>query len=143
MDQVPAGAISLLSVDGVSHWSRSRSRTAAAPRHPSYQALWQTGTANPVRTSDHVTLREFWPTDVWRDQHSHSNGRYPIGFAVSSSQTELKFIGMHRSDHDFSDEELSALSAIQTLLVPALQFRSCLDLAASRLLSSAELDDAV
>jgi DNA-binding CsgD family transcriptional regulator len=114
--------------------------TATGPRHPSYQALWQTGTAYPVRTSDHVVLREFWPTDVWRVQHSPSNGRYPIGFAVSSSPTELKFIGMHRSDHDFSDEELSALAAIQTLLVPALQFRSGLDLAASRLLSSAELD---
>ena len=50
---------------------------------------------------------------------------------------------MHRSDHDFSDEELSALAAIQTLLVPAVQFRSCLDLAASRLLNSAELDGVV
>ena len=114
--------------------------TATGPRHPSYQALWQTGTAYPVRTSDHVVLREFWPTDVWRVQHSPSNGRYPIGFVVSSSPTELRFIGMHRSDHDFSDEELSALAAIQTLLVPALMFRSSLDLAASRLLSSAELD---
>ena len=70
---------------------------AVAPRHPAYRALWQTG--NPVRTSDHVRLREFGPTEVWRDQHSHFNGRYTIGFAVSSSPTELTFIGMHRSDH--------------------------------------------
>ena len=143
MDQAPAEETH--SVVGGRSLTRQQIADAAAvaPRHPAYRALWQTGTAYPVRTSDHVRLREFWPTDVWRDQHSHSNGRYPIGFAVSSSPTELRFIGMHRSDHDFSDEELSALAAIQTLLVPALQFRSCLDLAASRLLSSAELDGVV
>ena len=116
--------------------------TAVAPRHPSYRALWQIGTTYPVRTSDHVALREFWPTDVWRDQHGHSNGRYPVGFAVSSSPTELTFIGMHRADHDFSDEEVSALAAIQALLAPALQFRSCLYAAASRLLDLAERDGA-
>ena len=92
-----------------------------------------------MRTSNHVALREFWPTDVWRDQHGHSNGRYPVGFAISSSPSS-RFIGMHRYDFDFSEEELSALDAIQSLLVPALQFRSCLDAAASRLLNSTECD---
>ena len=112
--------------------------TAAAPRHPSYRALWQIGTTYPVRTSDHVALREFWPTDVWRDQHGHSNGRYPVGFAIGSSPTELRFIGMHRADHDFSEEEVSALAAIQALLTPALQFRASLDAAASRLLNATD-----
>jgi DNA-binding CsgD family transcriptional regulator len=117
--------------------------SAVAPRHPAYRAVWRIGTTYPVRTSDHVTLREFWPTDVWRAQHSHCDGRYPVGFTISASSSDVKFVGMHRSDHDFSDEELSALAAIQTMLVPAVQFRSCLDAAAERLFSSAVLDRAV
>lgn len=132
-----------LSVVGGRSWTRQQivDAAAVAPRHPNYQALWQIGTAYPVRTSDHVTLREFWPTDVWRDQHGHCDGRYPVGFAVRCMpQTEVMFIGMHRSDRDFSDEELYGMAALQSLLVPAVQFRSCLDLAASRLLNSAELD---
>jgi len=120
-------------VGGRRSWTTQQIAEVAgtAPQHPNYQGLWQT--AFPVRTSDHITLREFWPTDVWRNHHGHCDGRYPIGFAVSCSTTELKFVAMHRSDHDFSDEEVSALAAIQALLTSALEFRSRLDLAVDRL----------
>jgi DNA-binding CsgD family transcriptional regulator len=129
-------------VGGRRSWTTQQIAEVAgtAPQHPNYQGLWQTDF--PVRTSDHITLREFWPTDVWRNHHGHCDGRYPIGFAVSCSTTELKFVAMHRSDHDFSDEEVSALAAIQALLTSALEFRSRLDLAVDRLLNSPQLHGA-
>jgi DNA-binding CsgD family transcriptional regulator len=102
-------------------------------RHPTYATLQRVGTACPVRTSDHVAIREFWSTDVWQHQHGFCDGRYPIGFAVASSPTEVKFVGMHRSDRDFGDDEVSALAGVQRLLVAALQFRSSLDDAAAQL----------
>jgi hypothetical protein len=89
--------------------------------------------SHPVRTSDHVKIREFRSTDVWHHQHGFCDGRYPLGFVVSSRPTEFQCIGMHRSHRDLNDDEMTALTPCSTLLAAALPFRSGPDAAAAHL----------
>jgi DNA-binding CsgD family transcriptional regulator len=110
-----------------------REGRAVVSRHPTYAVIRRAGTSCPVRTSDHVPIRSFWSTDVWRYQHGFCDGRYPVGFAVSCTADTVRFVGLHRSRRDFDDAELVAIGIVQNLLATALRFRASLDEAAIRL----------
>ncbi len=103
----------------------------AATRHPSFAAMLRGRTQE--RLSDAVDLPRFWDTQVYRDLHGHSEGRYPTAVVLARGPSSLTFLGLHRQVRDLNDDELTCLAALAEPLRAALAFRDAMDRAAALL----------
>ena len=99
---------------------------------PQYAGITHMFSAEPVRVSDVVPLRSFWGTERFEVEFGHA-GRFPAAAALSISQTELVFLGLHRQRHDFSDQDVADLAVLQRVISPALAYRAALDAAIAQL----------
>lgn len=97
----------------------------------------------PFRLSDEVPLREFWNTETWWYVHGIRDGRYPAGFNLGLHGDKAGMVGLHRYQHDFSDDDMRALELLSEPVQSALRFRAMLDRAIGRLavLDSTGSDD--
>lgn len=103
-----------------------------APHYPAMTSLLALGCTQPCRVSDVVELRSYWGTEVFECMHGHG-GRFPAGVALAISSTELVFLGLHRQQRDFSDQDVADLAVLQRVIAPALAFRGALDSAIAQL----------
>lgn len=99
---------------------------------PQYAGITGMFSAEPVRVSDVVPLRSFWGTERFELSFGHA-GRFPAAAALSISQTELVFLGLHRQRSDFSDQDIADLAVLQRVISPALAYRAALDAAIAQL----------
>jgi len=104
-----------------------------ADTHPGFVGMRRVGTSEGVRMSDEVSLRKFWGTDSWEAMHGHSDGRYPVSALLFEDHHLCVFIGLHRRDRDFTDEELLWLTRLQQPIASAYRYRTAIDRAAARL----------
>lgn len=100
--------------------------------HPRTQPAKLAVTA-PFRLSDDVPLRKFWDTETWWYTHGIRDGRYPAGFSLGLHGDKAGLVGLHRHDHDFSDDDMRQLELLCEPLQSALRFRAALDRAVRRL----------
>ena len=103
-----------------------------APRYPGITSMLTAGCAQPFRVSDLVNLRSFWGTEVFECMHGHA-GRFPTAAALAISGTSLVFLGLHRQQRDFSDQDIADLAVLQRVISPALAYRAALDAATAQL----------
>lgn len=113
-----------------------RRAAQVAPHYPGITSMLMVGCKQPSRVSDVVNLRSSWGTEVFECMHG-SSGRFPTAAALAISSTELVFLGLHRQQRDFSDQDVADLAELQRVISPALAYRMALDTAI------AELDDRV
>lgn len=103
-----------------------------APHYPGITSMLTVGCAQPSRVSDVVNLRSFWGTEEFECMHGHG-GRFPTAAALAISSTELVFLGLHRQQRDFSDQDVADLAVLQRVIAPALAYRAALDAAIAQL----------
>jgi len=108
----------------------SEQRVGAQPfasRHPGVWAMARAGTTTAIRVSDHTNLTRFWTTETYWRMHGHSDGRYPASALLLNTPDVQIFVGIHRHDRDFGDDDLAGLTALQHPVAAALSFRAALD----------------
>jgi len=103
-----------------------------APHYPAITSMLAAGCTQPFRVSDVVNLRSFWGTEEFECMHGHG-GRFPTAAALAISSTELVFLGLHRQQRDFSDQDIADLAVLQRVIAPALAYRAALDTAIAQL----------
>lgn len=96
----------------------------------------------PFRLSDELPIRPFWDTETWWHVHGIRDGRYPAGFNLGLHGGKAGMVGLHRSKHDFSDDDMHCLGLLCEPLQSALSFRAALDQAVGRLVSLEVADPA-
>lgn len=112
-----------------------------ADSHPGFVGMRRVGTSEGVRMSNEVSLRRFWGTDSWEAMHGHSDGRYPVSALLFEDPHMVVFIGLHRRDRDFTDEELVWLTRAQQPIATAYRYRAAVDRAVARLFDLSDEED--
>lgn len=104
---------------------------AVVAEHPSFsEGMPQLATH---RVSDLTPMGPFWDSEPYEAMHGFYGGRYPAALTLLATPNTLVFLGIHRSHHDFSDEDMRRLDLVRQPLAGALTFRHQLDHAAQRL----------
>lgn len=104
------------------------------PRHPLLGSPdWQ---SKPIhRMSDYVNMPRFWDDEVWWWFHGFAGGRYPVAVILEKSSSTTVFLGAHRQNRDFTEDDLTAISTLLGPMPPALAFRDAINLAQRQLRS--------
>ena len=76
-----------------------------------------------------VTLRSFWGTEVYEYMHGFNGGRYPMAAGLLMCADQVVYLALHRSDRDFTDEDVADLQLLQQVVAPAYAYRAALDAA--------------
>ena len=104
---------------------------AVVSQHPSFSAgLPELATH---RVSDLTPMGPFWDSEPYEAMHGFCGGRYPAALTLLATPTTLVFLGVHRSRHDFSDDDMRRLELVRQPLASALVFRHQLEDAARRM----------
>ena len=104
---------------------------AAVSQHPSFsQGIPERETH---RVSDLTAMGPFWDSEAYEAMHGFCGGRFPAALTLLATPTTLVFLGLHRSRHDFSDDDMRRLDLVRQPLAGALVFRHQLESAARRL----------
>ncbi|QGN57393.1 LuxR C-terminal-related transcriptional regulator [Nostocoides sp. HKS02] len=104
---------------------------AVVAEHPSFSAGMPERATH--RVSDLTPMGPFWDSEPYEAMHGFCGGRYPAALTLLATPTTLVFLGIHRSRHDFSDEDMRRLDLVRQPLAGALTFRNQLDHAAHQL----------
>ena len=104
---------------------------AVVSEHPSFsEGMPELATH---RVSDLTPMGPFWDSEPYHAMHGFCGGRYPAALTLLATPTTLVFLGIHRSRHDFSDDDMRRLDLVRQPLAGALTFRHQLDHAARQL----------